>query len=231
VRHLNSFLRFVAAAAFLYSLLPNARAETRLMPGFTALPPDAKIVVMPLDVELYSMSAGGVVEPQAEWTTQALDNIKAALRARPHRGNVSFSAFPDDADPVIDDLNRLHGAVGAAINIHHLGLYKLPTKEGRLEWSLGPDVAVIKQKCGADYALFTFVRDSYASSERKVAMVVAAVFGVGLSAGVQIGYASLVDLTTGNVVWFNRLIRNHGDLRDAENARESVNALLEGLPD
>jgi hypothetical protein len=186
---------------------------------------------MPLDIELFSMSAGGVLEPQAEWTAQALENIRVAFRARQKPEGASFTLFPGEPDLAIDDLNRLHGAVGGAINIHHLGMFRLPTKEGRLEWSLGPDVGLIKQKTGADYALFSFVRDSYASAERKAAMVVAAVFGVGLSAGVQVGYASLVDLSTGNILWFNRLIRGYGDLRDAENARESLDALLQGFPD
>lgn len=225
----QSFLRALFAAWLFFSFAATASANERLAQGFTALPAGAKVVVMPMDVELFSMSAGGVLEPQAEWTIQALDNLKAAIRNRSTE-NAAFNTFQGEADVAIDELNRLHGAVGAAINIHHLGPFKLPTKEGRLEWTLGPEVSLIKQKSGADYALFTFIRDSYASNERKAAIVVAALFGVGLTAGVQVGYASLVDLNTGDVVWFNRLIRGYGDLREPDNAKESLDALLQSFP-
>ncbi len=208
----------------------DAYADAKQAPTFKALPPGAKVVVMPMDVELFVVSAGGVLEPQAEWTTKALQNLKVAFHEREQTGKVVFGEFPSEPDETIDSLNRLHGAVGTAINIHHFGPLKLPTKEGRLEWTLGPEVAIVREKTGADYALFTFVRDSYTSSERAAAMVVAALFGVGLPGGVQLGYASLVDLSTGEIVWFSRLVRAKGDLRDADKAKESLSALLDSFP-
>ena len=54
--------------------------------------------------------------------------------------------------------------------------------------------------------------------------------GVGVGGGFQVGYASLVDLQTGQVLWFNQLQRGFGDLRDAAKAAESVGALLAGFP-
>jgi len=75
------------------------------------------------------------------------------------------------------------------------------------------------------------MRDSYASSERKVAMFAFALLGVGLGGGMQTGYASLVDLKTGQVMWFNKLLRASGDLREAEAAAETVKALLDQFPE
>jgi hypothetical protein len=57
-----------------------------------------------------------------------------------------------------------------------------------------------------------------------------ALFGVAMPGGQQLGFASLVDLETGNVVWFNRVLRNTGDLRNADAARETAQTLLAGLP-
>ena len=42
--------------------------------------------------------------------------------------------------------------------------------------------------------------------------------------------ASLVDLSTGEILWFNRLVRGSGDLREAEKAKESLGALLDSFP-
>ena len=88
----------------------------------------------------------------------------------------------------------------------------------------------IKEKSGADYALFTWIRDSYASNERKAAMVAMALLGAISLGGEQIGYASLVDLNTGRVVWFNELERMSGDLREPKPAAETVDTLLKGFP-
>ena len=88
----------------------------------------------------------------------------------------------------------------------------------------------LHDKFDAQYALFLWVRDSYASAERRAAMVAMAFLGVSMSGGVQIGYASLVDVRSGKVVWFNRLARGRGDLRDAPAAQATVKELLSGFP-
>jgi hypothetical protein len=61
-------------------------------------------------------------------------------------------------------------------------------------------------------------------------MIALALLGVGVSGGVQVGYASLVDLNTGQVLWFNRLTRGSGDLREPEKAQETLDALLQDFP-
>jgi hypothetical protein len=61
-------------------------------------------------------------------------------------------------------------------------------------------------------------------------MVALAILGVGITGGIQIGYASLVDLKSGRVVWFNNLVRMSGDLREPKPAQETVEALLSGFP-
>jgi hypothetical protein len=78
--------------------------------------------------------------------------------------------------------------------------------------------------------LFTWMRDSYASGERKAMMVGLALLGVGLSGGVQVGYATLVDLETGQVLWFNQLVSASGDVREEKPAADAVNSLLTGFP-
>ena len=63
-------------------------------------------------------------------------------------------------------MNALHGAIARAINIHHFGTLALPSKDGKLDWSIGEPVKQIREMTGADYALFSWVRDSYTSDER-----------------------------------------------------------------
>jgi hypothetical protein len=51
-----------------------------------------------------------------------------------------------------------------------------------------------------------------------------------IGGGAQIGVVTLVDLHTGQVVWFNLLARQTGDLRDSPGADATVRELLKGLP-
>lgn len=209
-----------------------AGQERNLASGFSALPKNSKVAIMPTDIELFSISAGGVPEPKADWTEAAARHIKAALAERKKKlGIGSVDLSEKDADDLAE-VNTLHAAVARAIATHHFGpgFLNLPTKEGKLDWSLGDAVKPIRQKTGADYALFSWVRDSYASAERVATMIALALLGVGVGGGLQIGYASLVDLNTGQVVWFNSMFRGTGDLREAGPAAESLDSLLDKFP-
>ena len=215
------------AVLWILLVLPAAAAaQPSLAEGFAGLAPGARIVLMPLDVELYEVSGGGVLAPRADWTRDAARLLEQGIRLR--RPEVSATA------PVVDDalssVLQLHRAVSSAVVIHHYGRLRLAAKDGRLDWSLGPDAALLQSRSGADYALFTWVRDSYATPARKAAIVLAALVGMGASGGAQVAYASLVDLHSGRLVWFNRVSRLRGDLRDAAGADETLDALLADFP-
>ena len=215
------------------SIAGHAGAQSKnLAEGFSVLPKNATVVIMPTDIELFSISAGGIPEPKADWTEAASRHFKAALiQKKKSLGTGTVELSEKDADDVAE-INTLHAAIARAVSLHHFGpsSFNLPTKAGKLDWSLGETVRVIKDKTGADYALFSWIRDSYASGERVATMIVLALFGVGVPGGSQVGYASLVDLNTGQIVWFNRLLRAGGDLREAEKAVETLNTLLENFP-
>ena len=120
--------------------------------------------------------------------------------------------------------------------MHHFGpgTLQLPTKDGKLDWSLGESAKAVKKATGADYAIFSWVRDSYASDERKAAMVAIAVLTLGRAlpgGGVQTAYASLVELETGRVLWFGRLRRASGNLKESdEDAGETIDTLFGSFP-
>jgi hypothetical protein len=227
------FLSFAGVVLLSWVLGGTAFAQSRnLAPGFTALPKNAKVVIMPTDIELFSISAGGIPEPKADWTEAANRYFKAALiEKKKALGATTVDLSDKDADD-FEEINNLHAAVARSINMHHFGAgtFNLPTKDGKLDWSMGDPVQRIKERTGADYALFSWIRDSYTSGERVLTMIALAAFGVGVPGGTQVGYASLVDLNTGRVLWFNKLARATGDLREADKAKETLDALLNGFP-
>lgn len=227
--------RFLEIGATLLAILLAAPAQAQvknLAPGFTKLPAAAKVVLMPTDVELFSISGGGVAEPKADWTEAAGKYFKAALVEKKTALGLQTQDLAEKDSDELEEINTVHAAIARSIALHHFGpgFMRLPTKSDKLDWSMGDSVREIKSRTGADYALFSWVRDSYASSERVATMVVMALLGVGVPGGVQVGYASLVDLNTGQVVWFNRLARATGDLREPQGAVETVSALLDQFP-
>jgi hypothetical protein len=202
-----------------------------LAPGFTARPADSRLLILPADMELFSISAGGVVEPRADWTEAAQKNFAAALVAQRRQLGDQVTELDGAQADEFAEITALHRAVADAIQLHHRGGWmELSTKNRALDWSLGDAVRPLKERTGADYALFTWVRDSYASGERKLAMLALAALGAISLGGEQVGYASLVDLNTGRVVWFNQLSRMSGDLREPAPAAETVQTLLKGFP-
>ena len=223
----------LVAAFFLLAVLAGCAAsvkrqtpELRREPGSTPT-----IVVMPLDVELSQLTAGGMEEPQAEWTEAAHEHMRAALEEEAKVRQVKLVTFdPDrgeqgDRDTALA-LVALHRAVGSAVLLHQYMGLPLPSKEGKFDWSLGPSVSSISRSQQASYALFLFVRDSYATAGRIAFIAAAALLGVGVPGGSQVGFASVVDLKTGDIVWFNRLVRASGDLRTPAAAAETVKVLV-----
>lgn len=228
-------VRLAAIAAGLALL--SGCATTATQSHVTALrhsSASSRIVLMPLDVELMEMSLGGVLEPKPDWTAAARTFITEELRAQKATLGFELTEYVDDGpleeQELVDQLVRVHAAVGRAIRRNHRpgqSVYGLGDKP---LWSLGEEVRVLKKKTGADYALFVHVRDSYASDGRKLVMVAGAALRLGLLGGVQSGFASLVDLETGDIVWFNQLGRAEGDLRSREPAAESVKMLMNEFP-
>ena len=231
----TTFRSLVFSAALLFAAAAShaqADVQRHLAPGFTARPAGSKLVIAPADMELFSISAGGITEPKADWTEAAQKHFKAALAGRRNQLGTNSADLQDSVLDEFAELNALQRAMAAAVWVHHSNSdLKLPTKNERLDWSMGPEaVKPLKDKTGADYALFTWVRDSYASNERKAVMIGMALLGSITLGGYQMAYASLLDLNTGRVVWFNDLQRMTGDLRDESSAKETVEALLKDFP-
>jgi hypothetical protein len=237
----------VALALALGALALGGCVETKQYADIQFTPPQGnfRLLVMRPDVTVNSVTMGGLPEPRADWTEAARGYVAAALRAQQAErgGNLQVLAHRNELRGVseddVADLERLHSAVGNSIALHkYLGAY-LPTKRGRgLDWTLGEDAVAIGKKTGYDYALFLHAEDNIVSQGR-VALQVLGVAGcfVGfcvpnVGGGGQFAYASLVDLRTGEVVWFNVLQTGSqiagikmGDIRTPDGAAQLVERL------
>lgn len=225
------------AALALLQGCASTQVRTATDPAGKPLSLSGTVVLIEPDIELSELGAGGMAEPRKEWTTAArLLYPQAAREALASHGIGMTPDFvlPADAGPNnrLRQLTLLSQAVSMSILRYGRGSGPgtLRNKHGKFDWSLGPGAEELRKATGADYGLFTYIRDSYASGGRQ-AMRIAGLLLLGgdIGGGMQIGVASLVDLRTGQVVWHNLLVDQTGDLRNLQGARETAGDLLKGV--
>lgn len=194
------------------------------------------MIVMQPDINVGVLTAGGQFEFRQDWTEQARAHIIQALTAQQSKagGEIKVAATREEvgADAnLVNELVWLHNAVGQSIKLHKYSPARLPTKANGFDWTLGERAVEFGKVTQHDYALFLHAQDSFSSGGRVALQVFGAIgcgFGVCVmpSGGQQAAFASLVDLKTGHVVWFNTLISGVGDIRTATGADKMVTSLL-----
>ena len=235
------------ALALAVSVTASGCVQTRQYADVQFTPPqgDYRLLVMRPDVTVNSLTTGGMAQPRADWTEQARTNIVEALRAQQGgRGGKLLvlarrNELPNVSADEVADMERLNYAVAQSIALHKYSGAALPTKRGKgLEYTLGEEAVSLGRRTGYDYALFVHAEDNIASTGRTALQVlgVAGCF-IGFCApsggSNQFAYASLVDLRTGEVVWFNVLQTGSqlpgvkfGDIRNPQGAAQMVERLI-----
>jgi hypothetical protein len=203
----------------------NAQQIDNLQPGVDS----ATIVLMPPDVRYYVLTAGGLRKQHAEWSRIATAQISKAMGAYLSSKDVNLrhvkrSEFGD----VELAYERLHRVVGMTITQERHDLGRFPRNKMRAShiWSLGPGVNEIGRQHNADYALFLHFRDYQASGGRVAFAILAAAAESYLQTGSEQGFASLVDLRTGNIVWFNAINEVAGEMRQENGAHDAIDQLF-----
>ena len=214
--------------------------QRQVAPDFKPPEGNYKVIIMRPDIAVSVYTLGGMTEPREDWTNQAREHVLAAIQkeqqARGGSSKIALTREDAGAPPqLVLELERLHEAVGQSIQLHKYSPYaQLPTKKGRFDWTLGELAVRYGQVSRYDYALFVFARDSFSSGGRQALNTIGllgCVVGVCMlpSGGIQQGFASLVDLKTGNVVWFNYLESEVGDIRTAAGADDMIKRLMSSI--
>jgi hypothetical protein len=231
-----SALAAAIAASICLCTSVSAQEKTGIKPGFALKPGTVRIVLMRPSIRVGAQSTGGLFEPNADWTQQARDNIAAALREVETKVGNTVVVYDEGASgegPLTTQYSSLFGTVADSVIEYQFFVgNRLETKKRKnsFDWSIGTELGTLRSLAGADYALFINTNDQYGSTGRKVLQVFAAMGGVAVISGLHAGYAGLVDLRTGELVWLNADRQMGGDVRTAEGATKRVKQLLEGFP-
>ena len=166
-----------------------------------------KVVLLPPQVFVYELSAGGVPTRMADWEATARDNlIAAATRLSRETG---FELLPAPTlNPLLAD--QLEAHIGlydrVAQSVFVYGRGEMDTwahKKNEFDYTVGPGLAFLRQQTGADAALIVLGSDYISSGGRRAAFVAGLLLGGVMPLGQSFITAGIVDLTTGDVLWMS----------------------------
>ena len=210
-----------------------ATAPTTIYKPTTAIPPplEASVLVLPADVEMYQVSAGGNDELKADWSEAAREGLYEALEEFFFERGVRPIGYASDS---LEDQD-LAIIRQANINLDAIQL----AQEGRAQpgmrqYALSPELTASLAEYDADYALFVMLRARKASAGRAVVRVLTR---GPLSFEILVGSyrVALFDLRDGQVAWANldpEAWRGLGNPADADAAAwlKSFRVLFRDFP-
>jgi len=201
------------------------------------------ITVIPLKVDVYQITAGGVKEKMDEWCLQAQRNVLTAieddLKLRPLLNIKSFpeTLMSEDRKINLEQTGALFEAVNSSIIIHTYGqpVHRFPEKIQNFDYTLGPEVRRLSDQ--TDALLLVRGVDNIATAGRKAVQAGGVILGalVGVNVNPNLGVTAvnlaLVDANTGEVLWFNyHASAGDHDLRNPIDTTAMVMDILKDFP-
>jgi len=200
-----------------------------------------KMLLLPPDIRVHEISAGGVVEQVDDWTISASNHAMKSLREI--EGSKSLfelketPALTDAEKQTLDQHLALYELVAGSADFSKSGPFA-PWRERakNFDFTLGPGLRELAERSDLDAAVIVIGSDYISSSGRKATMALGilaaaltgvAVIPVGGTAYVSVG---VVDMRTGNLLWFATSRGQTNDLRQEQQVRAVLDKLFTGYP-
>ena len=166
-----------------------------------------KIVLLPPQVFVYELSAGGVPTRMADWEATARDNIVAAATRLAQQAGFELVPAPT-LDPLLADQLEAHiglyDRVAQSVFVYGRGDQEAwAHKKNEFDYTVGPGLAFLREHTGDDAALIVLGSDFISSGGRRAAFIAGLALGIVMPLGQSFITAGIVDLTTGDVLWMS----------------------------
>ena len=189
---------------------PALAAMSAVNPALTHNPAarPKKVVLLPPQVFVYELSAGGMPTRMADWEATARDNLVAAATRRARETGLFELAPAPALDPLLADQLEAHiglyERVAQSVFVYGRGDQDAwAHKKNEFDYTVGPGLAFLREQTGADAALIVLGSDYISSGGRRAAFVAGLLLGVVMPLGQSFITAGIVDLTTGDVLWMS----------------------------
>jgi hypothetical protein len=234
-------MRIISSVILLLALsLPGLcqAAFSAVNPKLSVQPQDQqprKILLMPPQMFVAEMSAGGVIQKQDDWTKQANENLLAAAETHA-RENGRFETMrmpalsPEEAE-IVESHIGLYDRVASAIHAYGQGRDSgWELKKSEWDYTLGDGLAFLREKTGADSALIFVGADIISTGGRKAAFTVGLLIGIAIPLGQSFITVGLADLKTGEIQWLSYDQSMSMDSREAGEVEKLVREFFKTWP-
>jgi len=201
--------------------------------------PLQQVVLLPVDVDVKEMSAGGVQEEVPEWSRKAEENIRSAVLVSrdPHGGCCvtrvvdSTALTPGERETLEEHLALFNTVAYNVMWMDLPGNSAWSFKSEHFDYSLGNGLSFLKTRYAVDAGLVILGEDVVTTGGRKAMAFLAAAGGVYIPMGHSMLIGGLVDFETGDLLWLNHVVSaGAADLRDPASCLELARKLMENYP-
>lgn len=229
-RHLLLLLVLVAGCA----VSPQHRVHYRLLESSGQGLPQ-RVVLLPVEITVKEMSAGGVVEKDPQWSRQAAEAVTEAVRSQAASGP-GFEILPlpeltETEQTAVREHLALYHLVGSSAHLYAGRVSGWEHKMEHFDYTLGDGLRFLREKTGAEAALIVVGAETVSTTGRMTMAVLAAAAGIAIPMGNSFLVIGLVDLESGDILW-----QNHGfgyarkSLRNVADAREMAATIFRNYP-
>lgn len=194
-----------------------------------------KVVLLPPQIFVFELSAGGVPTRMADWEATARANLVASV-SRHAKDAALFEVVPTPtlAPADLDSLDAhigLYERVAQSVFVYGRGDQAAwAHKKNEFDYTVGPGLAFLREQTGADAALIVLGADFISSSGRKAAFIAGLALGIVMPLGQSFVTAGVVDLTTGDVHWMSFDASASMDSRNPGDVDGLIRALYQTWP-
>lgn len=215
------------------SLAAQSAVNPALSQNLDARP--KKVVLLPPQVFVFELSAGGVPTRMADWEAAARDNLaSAATRLARESGLFELVPAPRLDSPELDQLEAhigLYDRVAQSVFVYGRGNQSAwAHKKNEFDYTVGPGLAFLRAQTDADAALIVLGSDYISTGGRKAAFVAGLALGIVMPLGQSFITAGVVDLKTGDVQWMSFDSSSSMDSRNPADVDDLMRDLYQTWP-
>ncbi len=229
--HLNAARLLATCAIFLLAgcVAPNVvyhsgtALQAPLHPSLTVLRPDAVVSLQ---------TAGGMLEPRADWSEHVAKSLESAVHAHLFDAGVDFTDVPAGTE---DDEYAMWQSINLTLDAVELAMVKSAIGDSRAYVMDEAQRDRVARSTGADYALALVYRANRSSAGRIATSALVSLAGVSMEHNRARFRCALIDLRDGHVKWANfdsgNAVANFDPASESERQwRKAVDVLMSEFP-
>jgi hypothetical protein len=200
-----------------------------------------KVLLLPVDIRLHEVSTGGVTEKVDEWSntasTRAAQCVREEANSRHLFEIVEGPPLSPEDKAALDQYIALYDVVAGSAYVASHSVYPAWTERAKtFDYTLGPGLKDLAEHTGIDAALLVSGSDYISSSGRRAAMAMGALLGaftgvvVMPAGGISFISVGVIDLRSGNVIWFGTDQSGGTDFRNEADIRRMLDGLFQTYP-